>query len=138
MKTTALADLKKITRFQQLRFRCKTRNHGDRLIHIKTVLNSTGAAVVDSFCRVTDERPASCGSYQAYGDDTSILSADCSKWKDGKWFQLDKNEKLFSHPIWTQGGGHWNLLTDDGRFECDDQIQAAVIRNGDIWEVFAR
>ena len=135
MKTTALAELKKITRFQQLRFRCKTHSSGDRMINVKTLLNGTGTAVVESFCRATDEYPASCGSYQAYGDDNSILTADCSKWK---WHPLDKNEKLFSHPLWAPGQTHWNLLTDDDRFECDDPILKKVIRNGDIWEVYVR
>ena len=138
MKTAALADLRKITRFQQLRFRCKTQIHHPRLLNIKTLLNALGTAVVESFCSATSDYPASCGSYQVYGDNNSNLGQDCSAWKDGEWHPLDNNEKLFSHPMWADSRTHWNLLTKAKRFECDDPQISATIRTGDFWEVYAR
>ena len=136
MTTSALADLRKVTRFKQMKFKCRTSGNGGRYLNIKTRKNLAGTAVVEYFCNTTAAFPASCGSYVASAGDNSIIGGNCASW--GTWKTFNNDEKLFDHPMYIHGSAHWNILPNINRFECDDPARAGVIGKGDYWTVHVR
>ena len=80
---TAMKELRRLIHFTQLRFHCKKQNPG-RTIHIATVKNSSGEAVVQYFSGQTDVLPIACGSFYKIKGDNSKLAKKCSRWEKDK------------------------------------------------------
>ena len=147
-----MKELRRLINFTQLRFHCKKQNPG-RTIHIATVKNSSGEAVVQYFSGQTDVLPIACGSFYKIKDDNSELANKCQEWgKDkgeysaGKWghetdiiFGSDQNEtRLFDCAIFVNAKEHW-MVGYQHRSECDDYERSAkTVLTGDFWEIFVR
>ena len=135
-----------------MRFHCKKQNPG-RTIHIVTVNNSLGEAVVQYFSGQTDVLPIACGSFYKMSDDDSYLTNKCLEWgKDkgqydvGKWghemdntFGNDQNEtRLFDSAIFVGDKKHW-MVGYQNRSECDDDERGVkTVLTGYFWEIFVR
>ena len=149
---TAMKELRRLINFTQLRFHCKKQIPG-RTIHIATVKNSLGEAVVQYFSGQTDVLPYACGSFYKMKDDNSYLANKCQRWgKDkgkynvGKWghvmdgtFGSDQNEtRLFDSAIFVGNEQHW-MVGYQNRSECDDDERGGkTVLTGDFWEIFVR
>ena len=149
---TAMKELRRLINFTQLRFHCKKQNRG-RTIHIATVNNNLGEAVVQYFSGQTDVLPIACGSFYKMKDDNSELANKCQRWgRDnrqkfvGKWghetdntLGSDQNEtRLFNHAMFVFHDVHW-VVDHERRFECDDyNAGGTTVFRGDLWEIFVR
>ena len=148
---TAMKELRTLINFTQMRFHCKKHNPG-RTIHIATVKNSSGEAVVQYFSGQTDVLPDACDSFHKMNDDDSKLATNCENWgKDGqynigKWgHEMDgtigsnqKETRLFNHPLFVYDQQHW-VVGFKNRFECDDDNrEVTTVLRGDFWEIFVR
>ena len=149
---TAMKELRRLINFTQLRFHCKKQIPG-RTIHIATVKNSSGEAVVQYFSGQTDVLPYACGSFYKLNTDNSKLANKCQRWgKDkgkynvGKWghvmdgtFGSDQNEtRLFDSAIFVGNEQHW-MVGYQNRSECDDDERGGkTVLTGDFWEIFVR
>ncbi|XP_067046141.1 uncharacterized protein [Acropora muricata] len=149
---TAMKELRRLINFTQLRFHCKKQIPG-RTIHIATVKNSSGEAVVQYFSGQTDVLPIACGSFYKLNTDNSKLANKCQRWgKDkgkynvGKWghvmdgtFGSDQNEtRLFDSAIFVGNEQHW-MVGYQNRSECDDDERGGkTVLTGDFWEIFVR
>eukprot|EP00112_Aurelia_sp_Birch-Aquarium-sp1_P023791 Seg7233.1 transcript_id=Seg7233.1/GoldUCD/mRNA.D3Y31 product=Intelectin-1 protein_id=Seg7233.1/GoldUCD/D3Y31 len=144
MKSTALAELHKVTGFTQLRFRCK--KSSGKALHIKTKENSLGSAVVNRLIGTTSSFPASCGSFETIDGDNSNLGRNCEKWNknQGSWLLSDPLVKadLFNHLMSISNESHWVVGIENPwgggliRENCDDEASAITL--GDVWEVYVR
>ena len=149
---TAIKELRRLINFTQLRFHCKKQNPG-RTIHIATVKNSSGEAVVQYFSGQTDVLPIACGSFYKLNTDNSELANKCQWWgKDkgqynvGKWghemdgrFGSDQNEtRLFDCPMFVENQQHW-MVGYQNLYDCDDgERRRKTVLTGDFWEIFVR
>ena len=138
---SALNELRSRVPFTQLRFHCN-KHHG-RTIHMATVTDSTGEAVIQYFTGQTETMPASCGSFVRMKDDNSYLTQQCDRWGQnndghffsGTWSHQGKRE-LYDHPAFIGGLYHWVIRPDQNRWECDDHFIEPS--SGDFWRVFVR
>ena len=150
---TAMKELRRLINFTQLRFHCKKQNPS-HTIHIATVKNSSGEAVVQYFSGQTDVLPIACGSFYKIKDDNSKLANKCQEWgrdngkyKVNKWgHEMDnafgsdphKETRLFNHTMFVSGDAHW-VLGYKKRFECDDyNAGGTTVFSGGLWEIFVR
>ena len=130
---TALRELRKHLPFTQLRFHCNKPQQG-RTIHVITVTNSTGEAVVQYFSGQTDVKPSSCGSFVRMEDDNSQLARRCArwgydevtdefyvgKWGGVPWLESSSDDLMYDHALYIQSANHWVVGKTGGRWECDD------------------
>ena len=149
---TAMKELRRLINFTQLRFHCKKQNPG-RTIHIATVNNSLGEAVVQYFSGQKNDLPDACHSFYKIKDDNSKLANMCQLWgKDNREYKVnkwgheidntlgsDRNEtRLFNHAMFVVNDAHW-VLGYENRFECDDyNAGGKTVFRGDLWEIFVR
>ena len=139
--SSALNELRSHVPFTQLRFHCN-KQHG-RTIHMATVTNSAGEAVIQYFTGQTETMPASCGSFVRMKDDNSYLTQQCDRWgqnNDGHFFSGTWGHQgireLYDHTAFVAGLFHWVIRPDQNRWECDDHFIEPS--SGDFWRVFVR
>ena len=160
LSDTALAMLKKLINFTQIRFKCYVFSSG-RNLDIATAENTTGYRVVNFFTNITNLGfPDACYSFTRLPDDNSKLSTECSNWgKDkgayevGKWGHetvLFEN-RLIIFPLFVLGKTHFHLPAyrhggctvpairqgDCSRWECDDS-HLYTSNSQDYWKIFVR
>ncbi|XP_068724058.1 uncharacterized protein [Montipora capricornis] len=106
LSKTAMAQLRAILPFTQLRFHC--RKQKGRTFHVSTAANSSGEAVVKYFVGQTDVQPSACQSFVRMEDDNSKLAQLCNKWgregpryEVGKWGHNRIEDRLYYYPICT-------------------------------------
>ena len=111
--------------------------------HVVTAANRLGEAVVRYFSGDINVQPASCGSYVLMEDDKSWLARQCRRWdlSRGRWSRSNvrsnkAGERLYNHAAWIKRAFHWNLVTGQNNFCCDDS--GAPPSSGDFWKVFVR
>lgn len=108
----AMKELRAHVSFTQLRFHC--RKQRGRTIHVITVANSSGEAVVQYFSGQTDVQPLACGSFDRMKDDNSRLAKMCDQWKREKgglsWSKVAL-ERLNDHSLHVGGKYHWSLTS---------------------------
>ena len=147
-----MKELRRLINFTQLRFHCKKQKPG-RTIHIATVKNSSGEAVVQYFSGQTNALPIACGSFYKIKDDNSTLANKCQLWgkhtkyEVNKWghekddsLGSDQNEtRLFNHAMFVYHDVHW-VVGHNERFECDDYNEHGTTADfsGGLWEIFVR
>ena len=139
--SSALNELRSHVPFTQLRFHC-SKQHG-RTIHMATVTNSAGEAVIQYFTGQTETMPASCGSFVRMKDDNSYLTQQCDRWgqnNDGHFFSGTWGHQgireLYDHTAFVAGLFHWVIRPDQNRWECDDHFIEPS--SGDFRRVFVR
>ncbi|XP_068690044.1 uncharacterized protein [Montipora foliosa] len=123
LSKTAMAQLRAILPFTQLRFQC--RKQKGRTFHVSTAANSSGEAVVKYFVGQTDVQPSACQSFVKMEDDNSKLAQLCNKWgregpryEVGKWGHNRIEDRLNIYPAFAFGTYHWLI---DGSYQlCDD------------------
>ena len=139
MKSSALKQLRKLTGYNQFRFKCKTQG-GTHLLHIKTTLAEKGLEVTECLTvsnSTTKVALSACGTYAKMQDDKSSIGASCKRWA---WDNNHgKDRWLMDHAMYIYGEVHWNL-GNEHRYECDSHKSkdSKTISNGDFWEVFVK
>ena len=141
LETSALNELRSHLSFAQLRFHCRKQLR--RTIHVSTLANDAGEAVVKYFSRQTAVMPSACGSFAILPGDNSVLARNCSGWgKDGgfhigKWGHEGMRE-LYEFPAFIAFNYHWapNPAFHDNRMECDDR--GTTVSPGDFWKIYVR
>ena len=139
MKSNALKQLRKLTGYNQFRFKCKTQG-GTHLLHIKTTLAEKGLEVTDCLTvsnSTTKVFLPACDTFMRMGDDNSTIGKQCQSWNWNNKYGHDR--WLISHAVYIPHELHWNLGFY-GRYECDSfkLKNPETISNGDFWEVYVR
>ena len=141
LSKTAMAQLRAILPFTQLRFHC--RKQKGRTFHVSTAANSSGEAVVKYFVGQTDVQPSACHSFVRMEDDNSKLAQLCNEcekegslYKVGKWGHNRIEDRLYYYPIFTSHTYHWVIR--DSRRLCDDNLSTSSLTTGDFWKIFVR
>ncbi|KAL9956994.1 hypothetical protein ACROYT_G038568 [Oculina patagonica] len=144
LATTALNELRRHLSFTQLRFHCN-KQITPRSLHVMTVPDSRGEAVVQYYSRLTDVQPDACGSFVTLDGDNSILGRSCATWgeengvrKVGKWGQTGWRE-LYDKSLYIYPYQNWatNPYRPPPRWECDDYFRTSV-SHGDFGKVYVR
>ena len=139
MKSNALKQLRKLTGYNQFRFKCKTQG-GTHLLHIKTTLAEKGLEATECLTvsnSTTKVVLPACDTYTKMQDDKSSIGASCNRWA---WDNNHgKDRWLMDHAMYIYSTSHWNL-GNQHRYECDSykKENPKTIVNGDFWEVFVK
>ncbi|XP_068678288.1 uncharacterized protein [Montipora foliosa] len=143
LSKTAMAQLRAILPFTQLRFQC--RKQKGRTFHVSTAANSSGEAVVKYFVGQTDVQPSACQSFVKMEDDNSKLAQVCNKWglegqryEVGKWGHNRIEDRLNMYPAFAVNTYHWRI---DSLYQlCDDLHPGylALTPGNDFWKIFVR
>lgn len=119
LSSSGLRELQRYISFSKMRFYCTKPWHG-RTVHIQTLLNSEGMAVVDLMTGRSDYKPDACSSYRPMPDDNSILGANCRQWVNGRWWDFgDRERRMFNFPFWINEHAYFGLHST-GSLLCDD------------------
>ena len=145
LATSALKELRCHLSFTQLRFHC-SKQTGHHTLHVATLVNDAGEAVVKYFSRQTDAMPDACGSFKTLPGDNSVTSHRCSEWgKDGGFYNVGKwghegMRELYKFPAFVYPDIHWATNPESGwdRWECDDLGNSNSVSSGDFWKIYVR
>ncbi|EDO46921.1 predicted protein [Nematostella vectensis] len=142
----ALAELRRLTGFNQLRYYCHKRVTG-RTFHVTTALNPAGLEVVRYFTGNTSQ-PLACGSYHRLPDDDSILASNCAGWGNygvtdwpGKWgYHKHKEEfRVYNEPIfWKTNSSKIYVNLMPSSLLCDEPNNYTEYSEGDTWRLYVR